>query len=151
MTDYFTEIQAATEFAQIAHADQTEFAGSPYIDHPIRVANIVRPLGVSYQIAALLHDTIEDSAVTLTDLSLRFGSCIVKAVDIVSRRPEDDSYAAFITRIVRSHNIVAIAVKTADVLDHLRPESKDFFLARPTMESRYLSAICRLRAAANTV
>lgn len=151
MTDYSTKIRAADEFAAEAHAGQTEFHGNLYIDHPRRVADLVRPLGVPYQVSALLHDTIEDTPITLTDIAHMFGSDIAKTVDVLSRRPDDETYDGFITRVIKSKNPVAIAVKTADVLDHIRPESEDFFVARPTMKRQYLSAICRLRQNALTL
>ena len=96
-------IKNAYEFAEAAHRGQKRASGEPYITHCVAVAYILAELRVPAVIiaAALLHDTVEDTPVTLDDLKQNFGEEIASLVDgvtkltnlpRVSRR--DDSQAA---------------------------------------------------------
>lgn len=71
----------ATHFAAVAHCKQMRKDGyTPYINHPIGVANILTELGnvtdTDVIIAALLHDTVEDTDVTFDDIRSEFGQKI---------------------------------------------------------------------------
>lgn len=82
-------IQDADALAEDAHRGQVDKAGQPYIDHPRTVAQIVDSLGYDerYVIAALLHDVVEDTHVTLDYLrTLGYSEEIVLAIDSVTRR-----------------------------------------------------------------
>ena len=78
-------IERAYEVAARMHAGQSRNSGDPYITHPLAVATILGELGMPHDVisAALLHDTIEDTAYTIDQLREDFG---------------DDSGAALITR-----------------------------------------------------
>ena len=77
-------LRNAFEMAAEAHSTMRRKSGEPYILHPIAVAKICVEeigLGVRSTIAALLHDTVEDTDVTLQDIEREFGSEIAKIVD----------------------------------------------------------------------
>jgi (p)ppGpp synthase/HD superfamily hydrolase len=59
-------LDEATALARRAHAGQTDKAGRPYIEHPLRVMHRLR--GEYEQLAAILHDVLEDTPVTENDL-----------------------------------------------------------------------------------
>lgn len=69
-------IRQAYEIAVQAHAKQRRKSGEPYILHPIEVARICAEeigLGPTAIVAALLHDVVEDTDVTLNDIKIQFG------------------------------------------------------------------------------
>src|SRR5678815_5017518 len=77
-------IRIAFEMAAEAHKTMRRKSGEPYILHPIAVAKICVEeigLGIRSTICALLHDTVEDTDVTLEDIQREFGPEIVKIVD----------------------------------------------------------------------
>jgi (p)ppGpp synthase/HD superfamily hydrolase len=76
-------IQAAFEFAAAAHEGQTRKSGLPFITHPLAVATTVAEWGMDAEavMAALLHDTVEDTPATLKELSQRFGETVAELVD----------------------------------------------------------------------
>lgn len=77
-------VRRAFEIAAEAHQHMRRKSGEPYILHPLAVAKIVVEeiaLGVTSVICALLHDTVEDTEVTLKDLEMEFGSTCSRIVD----------------------------------------------------------------------
>ena len=77
-------LRRAFEIAVDAHRDMRRKSGEPYILHPLAVARIVVEeigLGVTSSICALLHDTVEDTEITLEDLEREFGSNYAKIID----------------------------------------------------------------------
>jgi guanosine-3',5'-bis(diphosphate) 3'-pyrophosphohydrolase len=81
------QIEAALAFATLAHEGQLRRSGEPYIIHPAAVARILIDLGmdvVTIQ-AALLHDTVEDTEVTLADIEAKFGAKVAELVDGVTK------------------------------------------------------------------
>ncbi len=77
-------VRTAFEMAAEAHKSMRRKSGEPYIIHPLEVAMICVEeigLGVRSTICALLHDTVEDTDITLEDLEHEFGSEIAKIVD----------------------------------------------------------------------
>ena len=77
-------IRTAFEMAAEAHKTMRRKSGEPYILHPIAVARICVEeigLGIRSCICALLHDTVEDTDITLEDIQREFGSEITKIVD----------------------------------------------------------------------
>src|SRR6201992_4150874 len=77
-------IRSAFEMAANAHRTMRRKSGEPYILHPIAVALICVEeigLGVRSTICALLHDTVEDTDITLEDVQREFGNEIAKIVD----------------------------------------------------------------------
>jgi GTP diphosphokinase / guanosine-3',5'-bis(diphosphate) 3'-diphosphatase len=92
LPDYFTTveqelIQRAYRFAEEAHEGQKRASGEPYITHCLAVATILVELKVSAAMvmAGLLHDTVEDTAVTLNDIRSQFGDDVALLVDGVTK------------------------------------------------------------------
>lgn len=111
-------LKAATVAAK-AHDGQKRKDGSPYITHPVRVA--IRVDGTREKIAALLHDVVEDTHVTLDDLhEYGFTYEIIEIVDCLTKRP-GEKYADFIRRCLS--NGYAVKVKIADIEDNLNDQS----------------------------
>lgn len=108
-------IALAVEIAAKAHAGQVDKAGRPYILHPLRLMMQMRQ--PNEMIAAVLHDTIEDSDMTWDELR-GFGipDEVVQALDLLSRR-DGENYEHFIQRI--KTNALARKVKLADLADNM--------------------------------
>lgn len=119
-----TELEKAERIARHAHAQQLDPSGDPYIEHVERVVALVAAAGESDAVKAVawLHDVIEDTAWTRTQLVDRGGISepVAEAVEVLSRR-EGESYEDYIRRVVQSRNPLARPVKLADLRDHLRP------------------------------
>jgi (p)ppGpp synthase/HD superfamily hydrolase len=100
--------------------------------------------------AALLHDVVEDTPVTLEDLrSMGYDAEIVALVDLLTRRvPEGETHNAYIERIVGSGNVKALRVKLADVYDNLSPaRSRNLPPHERGMKHRFARDAERLSAA----
>src|SRR5260370_12356567 len=80
-------LQKAYEVAEERHADQMRRSGDPYITHPLAVANILAELGMDTTtlVAALLHDTVEDTGYTMEALTADFGEEVAHLVDGVTK------------------------------------------------------------------
>lgn len=83
----YTLIARAYQKAEIAHAGQTRKSGEPYFTHCVAVAGILADMKLDAEAisAALMHDIIEDTPVTLEDLEEEFGNVIAKLVDGVTK------------------------------------------------------------------
>ena len=81
------EVSRAFEVARDAHEGQLRKSGEPYITHPVAVAEILAHLGLNPAtiIAALLHDTVEDTQYSSTQLRQDFGDEIANLVDGVTK------------------------------------------------------------------
>ncbi|HEY5153718.1 MAG TPA: bifunctional (p)ppGpp synthetase/guanosine-3',5'-bis(diphosphate) 3'-pyrophosphohydrolase, partial [Acidimicrobiales bacterium] len=123
-------ITRAYELARDAHTGQTRKSGEPYVQHPVAVAKIVAELGLDDVTisAALLHDAVEDTGVTLADLTITFGPDVAAIVDGVTKldRLKFDSKEAQQAATVRKM-LVAMAkdmrvliIKLADRLHNMR-------------------------------
>ncbi|MGN6476185.1 MAG: RelA/SpoT family protein [Flavipsychrobacter sp.] len=78
------QVRRAVEIAADAHIDMRRKSGEPYILHPLAVARIVVEeigLGVTSSICALLHDVVEDTEMTLEDITREFGASYAKIID----------------------------------------------------------------------
>jgi GTP pyrophosphokinase len=80
-------IRRACDWAQRAHAGQQRYSGEPFFQHALAVANILVSLHLDHETiaAALLHDVIEDTAVTFQEIEANFGLRIAKLVDGVTK------------------------------------------------------------------
>ncbi len=108
-------LEKALEIALHAHSGVKDKAGHPYILHVLRVMHAVE--GLTAKTVALLHDVLEDSSITLSDLEHKgFPKEILTAVDHLTRRP-DEKYSQYIKRL--SQNPLARMVKIADLKDNL--------------------------------
>ncbi len=123
-------IEKAYEFALSAHSHQKRLSGEPYIIHPLNVAKILLDMGFDAEViaASLLHDTVEDTGVSLSELESRFGSEITTLVDGVTKiskiRSENvkQRQAENIRKMLLSmvKDIRIIFIKLADKLHNMR-------------------------------
>ena len=104
---------AAHALAEQRHAGQTDKAGRPYIDHPRRVAG--RLDTPEARCVGWLHDTVEDTGLTLAEVEARFGGEIAAAVDAVTRR-EGEPWEDYLRRV--KTNPLARQVKISDLIDN---------------------------------
>ncbi|HET9052394.1 MAG TPA: bifunctional (p)ppGpp synthetase/guanosine-3',5'-bis(diphosphate) 3'-pyrophosphohydrolase [Candidatus Dormibacteraeota bacterium] len=77
----------AHALAERAHEGQSRLSGEPYIEHPVAVAGILADLGLDRDtlVAAILHDTVEDTDVTRDDLESQFGPIVARLVEGVTK------------------------------------------------------------------
>lgn len=123
LTQAPTELQIAERIARQAHEGQQDtVTGAPYITHVERVVSIVAG-GEHEQAAAWLHDVLEDSDFTESELRRAGISWPVReAVVLLSRglfEADTRDYSEYINNIRTSKNRIALAVKLADLSDHL--------------------------------
>lgn len=115
-------IASADVIAKLAHFGQVDKAGNSYIDHPRTVAGILhkRGYGDYFVMAGLLHDTVEDSVLTLDDLrELGYPPEVVNAVDSVTKR-DGETYMDLIRRAAADP--IGRYVKLADNETNSDPE-----------------------------
>jgi guanosine-3',5'-bis(diphosphate) 3'-pyrophosphohydrolase len=142
-------INAAYEFAAKAHQGQQRRNGDPYITHPVAVAQILAGLHLDASSikAALLHDVIEDTASTLTEIQQRFGDDVALLVDGVSKidhlkfdsaaEAQAESFRKMLLAMAKDLRV--ILVKLADRTHNMRtisslPIEKQRRIARETLE-----------------
>ena len=126
----FTQIRAAFEYARDHHGAQLRRDGTPYITHPIQVAQIVAEMRLDSEsiIAALLHDCIEDTDSTYDDIARRFGVTIADIVDGVTKltrvqyssMEEEQMENLRKMLFAMSRDIRVILIKIADRLHNMR-------------------------------
>jgi (p)ppGpp synthase/HD superfamily hydrolase len=134
-------VAAAFELAKIFHAGQVDKAGEDYFSgHLTRVAEHVAPLGPEYVIVGVLHDILEDTPLTLEALEHVIGKDLAKSVNVLTRVGEGETYAEYINKVSESGDPIAIAVKNADIADHLR----DVKSITPSMVKRYEAALAAI-------
>jgi GTP pyrophosphokinase len=123
-------ISQAYELAAAAHVGQTRRSGEAYIHHPLSVAQIVADLGLDGVTiaAALLHDAVEDTGVTLEEVADKFGDEVARIVDGVTKldRVQFDSKAAQQAASMRkmlvamAKDLRVLMIKLADRLHNMR-------------------------------
>lgn len=112
-------LATAIAIAARAHAGQVDKAGEDYLAHPLRVAARVVDAGDEVVAAALLHDVLEDSELTLAALSeAGLPAQVVETVDHLTRRP-GEAYETAVRRAA-AHPL-AVIVKRADIADNSDP------------------------------
>lgn len=147
-------IEAAIQFATAAHEGQFRRSGDPYISHPLAVMKIVEDWGMDEDtiIAAVLHDTVEDTSVMLQDIKEQFGEQVAFLVDGVTKlgtarsgMRDIDTYLPQ-TRdnllrllVATGSDIRVLIIKLADRLHNLRtlsalPPDKQKKIAKETLE-----------------
>lgn len=108
-------LERAIAIAATAHAGQRDKAGQPYILHPIRV--MLRVNSDDERMAAVLHDVIEDTSITLAQLSAEgFPAAVVEAVEALTKRPGESRLAAAGRAAIHP---IARAVKLADNAENM--------------------------------
>ena len=121
-------LERAIAIAATAHEGQVDKAGAPYVLHPLRMMLAVTT--PEARIAAVLHDVVEDTPVTLEQLRAEgFPAAVIEAVEALTKR-EGEDYEAFIRRV--APNPIAREVKLAD----LRDNSDLTRIAEPTEKDR---------------
>ncbi|MCY6483891.1 GTP pyrophosphokinase [Clostridium aestuarii] len=121
-------LSKAIIIATQAHEGQTDKGGNPYILHPLRI--MLKMNDETSQIVAILHDTIEDTDITLEYLSKEgFSEETIKALSSITRIRDED-YMQFIKRC--KNNRIGRIVKLADLEDNSNikripnPSKKDY-------------------------
>lgn len=142
-------INRAYVFAANAHAKQKRSSGEPYLGHPLAVANILASLHLDDKsiVTGLLHDTVEDTSVTLGDIESRFGAEVAQLVDgvtkigqirfVSSEHKQAENFRKMI--LATAKDLRVLLVKLADRLHNMRtlgflPEHKRRAISRETME-----------------
>jgi GTP diphosphokinase / guanosine-3',5'-bis(diphosphate) 3'-diphosphatase len=122
------EIERAYEIAKVAHTGQMRKSGDEYITHPVAVAEILAELGLNSEtiIAALLHDTVEDTQYSLAQMKVDFGEKIANLVDGVTKLdkliygPTAEAETVRKMVIAMSRDIRVLVIKLADRLHNAR-------------------------------
>jgi len=121
-------VEQAYVVAERAHRGQVRKSGDPYITHPVAVATILAELGMtpSTLVAALLHDTVEDTDYSLDQLRAEFGPEVAMLVDGVTKLDKvtygDAAQAETVRKMVvaMSRDIRVLVIKLADRLHNAR-------------------------------
>src|SRR4051794_31887434 len=140
-------LQHAYDVAEEAHRGQRRKSGDPYITHPLAVATILAELGMDTitLVAALLHDTIEDTDYSLKNLHDDFGEEVARLVDGVTKLDKVQLGSAAEAETIRKMVIAmardprVLVIKLADRLHNMRtmrflPPEKQAKKARETLE-----------------
>ncbi|OOH80397.1 GTP pyrophosphokinase [Pseudomonas koreensis] len=135
-------LERAIAIAATAHAGQVDKGGAPYILHPLKV--MLRMTTLEERIVAVLHDVVEDCAISLDDLRKEgFSEDVLNAIESVTK-VSGESYEDFVERA--EQNPIGRVVKLADL-----EENSDLSrIASPSWEDlerveKYRRAIGRLR------
>ncbi|MCU1588658.1 MAG: (p)ppGpp synthetase SpoT/RelA, partial [Frankiales bacterium] len=122
------DLVRAYEIAESLHGDQRRSSGDLYITHPLAVTTILAELGmdVTTLVAALLHDTVEDTAYTLRDVQEEFGEAVEHLVDGVTKldkikygeHAEAETIRKMVVAMARDPRVLVI--KLADRLHNMR-------------------------------
>jgi (p)ppGpp synthase/HD superfamily hydrolase len=142
------DLDFAIAFATAAHGEQKrKFTDEPYIVHPLRVAKAVKAAGgdTAQQIAAVLHDVVEDTPVTIEEVEAAFGADVAYLVACVTKRPKgEETYFEFIERSLSGGPRVHL-IKRADVTDNMTGLPAD----QGGLKKRYAKTIAMLDKAAS--
>ena len=147
---YNTEmIEKAYRMANEAHKDARRRSGEPYICHPLAVARLVLDLGMDTEsiAAALLHDVVEDTPITIEEVKAAFGAEVALLVDGVTKLTKiqfssiEEQQAENLRKMLlaMSQDVRVMIIKLCDRLHNMRtgdawPEQKRRDKARETME-----------------
>lgn len=113
--DYIRQYYAALKLAERVHERQLDKGNMPYIMHPIRVSE--RCKSPEAKIAALLHDTLEDSELTTANITRSGISDEIASIVYLLTRQKHDTYEKYIKNL--SSNKIAVEVKIADLEDNM--------------------------------
>ncbi|MCU0868853.1 MAG: bifunctional (p)ppGpp synthetase/guanosine-3',5'-bis(diphosphate) 3'-pyrophosphohydrolase, partial [Burkholderiales bacterium] len=125
-----SQLEAAFRFSAEAHEGQFRVSGEPYVSHPVAVAQILAQWHLDSQAltAALLHDVMEDTAVTKTEIAQRFGRMVAELVDGVSKldriefesqeHAQAENFRKMLLAMTR--DVRVILIKLADRLHNMR-------------------------------
>jgi guanosine-3',5'-bis(diphosphate) 3'-pyrophosphohydrolase len=141
-------VRSAYAFAATAHAEQKRYSGEPYMTHLAAVAYKIAEMGMGPRSvsAALLHDTIEDTAVTADDIKEKFGEEILYLVEGVTKLSSvryygKDRHNESLRKlfVATSQDIRVLIIKLCDRLHNMEtlghvPKEKQERIARETLE-----------------
>jgi GTP diphosphokinase / guanosine-3',5'-bis(diphosphate) 3'-diphosphatase len=143
------DLQRAFAFAEASHEGQKRKSGEDFIEHPLAVAVILADLHLDTTtlVAALLHDTVEDTDVTLERLEEEFGAEVARIVDGLTKleriefRSREQAQAENVRKMIvaMAGDIRVLLIKLADRLHNMRtvaalPEPKQRRMASETLE-----------------
>ena len=143
------EIERAYRFAAEHHEGQKRLSGEDFIQHPLAVAQILADLGLDTTTleAALLHDTVEDTDVSVAELDTEFGPEVARIVDgltkldALSFRSREHEQAENVRKMIvaMAGDIRVLLIKLADRLHNMRtlsalPQDKQRRIATATLE-----------------
>ncbi len=145
LPDYVRALQAAADYLPAdqratlirawrvgadAHAGQTRKSGEPYITHPVAAATVLAEQGVDIEtlVAAILHDTIEDTPLTRDDIAAEFGATVAELVEGVTKldklqfqdRQEAAAESFRKMMLAMARDLRVILIKLADRLHNMR-------------------------------
>jgi len=145
----FELIKKAYIFSAVAHKGQRRASGEPYLQHPLMVGYILAEMHMDEKtiVAGLLHDVIEDTMITIDELSELFDKEIVDLISAITKislrsfKSKEDQQADYYRRMIlgMSGNINVIMVKLADRLHNMRtlkylPKEKAYEKAKETID-----------------
>jgi guanosine-3',5'-bis(diphosphate) 3'-pyrophosphohydrolase len=123
-------IRRAFLVGAVAHEGQTRKSGEPYITHPVAVAQVLAELGLDAEtiIAAILHDTLEDTQLSREELAGAFGETVAELVDGVTKldkmrfssRAEADAESFRKMLLAMARDLRVILIKLSDRLHNMR-------------------------------
>jgi GTP pyrophosphokinase len=142
-------LKKAYSFSSEAHSNQTRIEGSPYIEHPLAVASILADMRMDTTtiVAGLLHDTIEDTSITVKDIKTLFGNDIAFLVNALTKlgkmefMTKEEAQAENFRKMLlaMAEDVRVMLIKFADrlhnmkTLEHL-PEPKRKRIAAETLD-----------------
>ncbi len=144
-----SEINRAYRVAAEAHRSQMRKSGESYINHPLAVAQIVAEIGLDEVsvVAALLHDAVEDTEITVADVDAEFGASVAEIVDGVTKlerirfdsREEQQAATMRKMLVAMAKDLRVLVIKLADRLHNMRtiaamPLSKQQRIAQETVD-----------------
>ncbi len=124
------QLRRAWAVGASAHVGQTRKSGEPYITHPVAVARVLADQGLDVEtlVAAILHDTIEDTPLSRSDIASQFGETVADLVDGVTKldklhfadRQEAAAESFRKMLLAMSRDLRVILIKLADRLHNMR-------------------------------
>ncbi|MDC0980383.1 bifunctional (p)ppGpp synthetase/guanosine-3',5'-bis(diphosphate) 3'-pyrophosphohydrolase [Bdellovibrionales bacterium] len=144
-----TYLRSVYEYAEAAHSGQIRRSGEPYISHPLGVSSILADLRLDLATVAtgLLHDTVEDTEVSLEEIQEKFGEVTMSLVDGVTKiskikfRHTHQKQGENIRKMIvaMGKDVRVILVKLADRLHNMRtmgsmPYDKQAWIAQETLD-----------------
>jgi len=142
-------VRKAYDRAAVAHRGQRRLSGEDYVNHPLEVAAILADLQLDAQTlaAALLHDTVEDTALTADEVEAEFGPEVARLVEGVTKlgrisiRTDQQQQAENIRKmmVAMAEDLRVVLIKLADRLHNMRtldplPEIKRRKISRETLD-----------------
>lgn len=136
------QVKKALDLATSAHKGQLDKSGKEFILHPMTAASTVYDKGDDYIIAALLHDVVEDTDVTIDDIEEIFGKNTADTISLLTH-DDKDTYMDYIRKIKASGNDVALQVKLADMKNNMDLGRLNVITERDIdrLEMKYIPAI----------